>query len=77
MSPTQYRALEAVAAAEHPAPIARGLPPAPGQIHPRTAEALERRSLVIRLVDPDGPDRLVISDDGLELLAEAAERRPA
>lgn len=80
MSPTQYRALEKLldaARGDGPWPgllVARGPDVGPGRIHPRTADALERRGLVTRRHSSiDDDELIVITDAGVGLLARRSE----
>lgn len=73
MSPTQYRSLEALLAAGPDGMlVARGMDVPPGRIHPRTAEALERRGLA--LVTDGGT--AMITDAGVDLLARNPTGEP-
>lgn len=84
MSPTQYRALERLLDAVD-STEAGGLiltlegHDQPGRVHPRTAEALERRGLaeIIRGMAHDEPDLAIVTDAGAELLARNPEPQGA
>lgn len=73
MSPAQYRALEALVEASTGDPgglkVDHDQAGLPGYVHPRTADALERRGLAILLTGDYGhPDLLIVTDEGAELL---------
>ena len=74
MSPNQYRALERLhAAGVDGMLVARGPNVPPGRIHPRTADALERRNLATLSPYHRGETVATITLAGVELL----DRNPA
>jgi hypothetical protein len=77
VSLTQYRALEALASAPYGMMVARDMRVPPGRIHPRTAEALARRSLADLTVLDTGETLATVTDAGVGLLARNPRARQA
>ena len=77
MSPSQYRALEALATTPYGMLVAREMHVPPGRIHPRTAEALDRRGLADLTVLGTGETLATVTDAGVGLLARNPRARQA